>query len=228
MTTLIGIVAGKGEPSVVLASDLQGTSERIEDRGEVVLRKKERGESQKIHVNDAGDLAVCMTGIHDGNYSAFLYDFIHGNINFKEAIEKGNSEALFKLNLDRFNGRMWDNSHVNSLLIATRYDDSPRLWTCWPLGRIEERYFTALGSGSEHAIDYLQSLNYLCSRDVDADWAIDAAIGALKAASKDVYTSGKDIVVVRKKDILKFGDVIRNRHKEAEKEAIREIKDKLK
>ena len=74
MTTLIGIVAGKGESSVVLASDLQGTSERVEDRGEVVLKRKEREEAQKIHVSNAGDLAVCMTGTNDGNYRNFLYD----------------------------------------------------------------------------------------------------------------------------------------------------------
>ena len=122
---------------------------------------------------------------------------------------------------------MWDNGHMNSLLVATRYDDKPKLWTCWPLGRIEERYFTAVGSGGKHAQDYLESLSYLCPRDVDASWAIDAAVGGLKAASKDVYTSGRDIVVVRKEGIIKFGDLIKSHQEKADKEAIEEIKNKL-
>ena len=95
------------------------------------------------------------------------------------------------------------------------------------MGRVEGREIDAIGSGSEHAGEYLQNLNYLCPRDIDTGWAIDAVDSALKAASKDVYTSGKDLVVVRKKDILRFGEVIRNRHEEAEKEAIKEIKEKL-
>ncbi len=228
MTTLIGIVAGKGNPSVVLASDLQGTSEEWEERGDYAIRRQERSEHQKIHINDANDLAVCMTGTADGPYRGFLFDLLHGKHDFREAIKASKFEPLARLNYDRFGGRTWDNNHTNTLFVATRYDNKPQLWKCWPLGKIDEMYMAAEGSGSKHATNYLRELNYLCSRDIDAGNAVDATVGALKVASRDLYTTGMDIVVVRGEDILRFGDLIKNSIRKAEENAIDNIKSQLK
>ena len=50
MTTIVGIVAGKGDKGVILASDLTGTQEFWETKGDVAFRERIKQESQKIYV----------------------------------------------------------------------------------------------------------------------------------------------------------------------------------
>jgi hypothetical protein len=227
MTTLVGIVAKKGKPSVVMASDLASTSRNWEDRGDIAIRRQTREESQKIYVDKKNELAIAMSGIRDQIYTEFLYNLLEGDIDFKEATEKGFLESLLNINLGRFEGRTMNNEATNSLLIATRYDGEPKLWICWPLGKIEERKGASIGSGSEYASKYLEQQAILSFQQVDTKKAIDYSLNAVKAANADLYTAGLDLVVITPERIMPFGQEIKKAVEKAEINILKDIKKRL-
>jgi 20S proteasome alpha/beta subunit len=73
----------------------------------------------------------------------------------EKVTSEGKFDDLVKTNLIRMGGRQWGGELTNSLILATRFDDGPRLFTCWPLGLVEERYVTGIGSGSDPALSYI-------------------------------------------------------------------------
>ena len=230
MTTLIGLVTKKDETGVILASDLTTTHESWETKGDVAVRKQSQTESRKIHVSDDKNLAVSMAGLRDTNYTEFLYDLIHGKIDFQKSIKRGSFKELLDLNLSRFNGGTWQNQYTNSLLIATNYGGEPKLWTCFPLGRIEERIHTSVGSGSEDALNYInrQTADNLSSREIDIPRGIYLVTAALHAASADLYTRGLDIVVLTKTKTYEFGDEIKTTLESAKRQTVDSIANKFK
>ena len=102
MTTLVGIVAKKNGPSVVMASDLSGTMRSWENRGEMFVKKETTKETQKIHIDKKGELAVSVCGIADENCYDFIYSLKEGDIDFRKSIEEGFFDELVNLNLNRF------------------------------------------------------------------------------------------------------------------------------
>ncbi|MBM3233277.1 hypothetical protein FJZ18_03885 [Candidatus Pacearchaeota archaeon] len=210
MTTLVGIVACKGTPGVVLASDIASTRTEWEERGDVAYKRLTRTNAQKIHISRSNEFAVCMAGIADSDYCQFLYDLLEGKIPLKESLEKGHFEELFRLNYNRFGGKTWNSSAQNSLLIASRYEGKPKLYTCWPLGRIEERLGTSIGSGSEHALRYFDEQKYLSFEQISLSDAASMADSALERAATDIYTGGFDMVVVVPHDIKQYGQEIQS------------------
>ena len=165
-----------------------------------------------------------MTGIYDQAYIDFLNGIIEGDINIKTATEKGFLEELNKINMERWNYRVPDGEFSNGLLLATRYDGKPRLFTCWPLGRIEERVWTSIGSGSDYAIRYVGEQGTKVPPHVTLRQGLDLAVGSLDEASQDLYTGGLDIMVVTPDEIKSFGSQIKNSIDKAKKKAIRKIK----
>jgi hypothetical protein len=225
MTTLVGIAAKRGKnPGVVMASDLASTRQSWENMGDIAVKVSTQRETQKIWVDKKGELAVSMTGINDPIYTGFLYDLLNGDINFRKSIENGFFEDLLRINLNRFDGRVWQNDSSNSLLISTRYDDEPKLWTCWPLGRVDERDFTAIGSGSDHALRYISEQEILTPKQITTKQAISYAGNAVKTASADIYTAGLDLVVVSADKIRQYGKRIKKRVDDAESDEILNIK----
>jgi hypothetical protein len=228
MTTLVGLVARKGDPAVVLASDLTGTRESWQQRGDITIRKQTQMELQKINVDKNRQLAASTTGPIDLPLSEFFYDLLQGNLDFYKALKRGRLDELARLNIGRFEGRLWNPEHINSMLVAIRYSDNkdPELYTCWPLGRVEERpLLTAIGSGSDYALDYLvNELAGVVSRDLSLNHAIDLASEAIDRASTDVYTGGLDLVIVRKNGIYEYGPKIKDSITSGKRNSLEEAK----
>ena len=154
MTTLVGIKAEKGKKGVILASDLSGTRTRWNSQGDVAYKQQTTSEIQKIYVDKNREVAVCATGVIEPSYTDFLFSIIEGDIDMKEVVEKREFPQLREMNLDRWGGKIPDSQYINSLLIATRFGE-PTLYTCWPLGKIEEKKWTSIGSGSDYALEYI-------------------------------------------------------------------------
>ena len=227
MTTIIGVTGYSGtEPrtsAVVLASDVATTHQNWEARGDVAVMQRTRKDSQKIYVNNAGDAAIAMSGFRDRAYLEFLYELINGKINLRESIDKGNFRELLELNLGRFGGRMFDGEAVNGLLIATRYDDKPMLWNCWPLGKIEERRIMAIGSGSDYALKHIGDKEILSPDQISIKEAVKYASDAVEVANTDIYTTGLDLVVVAPDKIHSFGNRIKSQIQSAKSASLNSI-----
>ena len=230
MTTLIGIKAEKGKKAkqgVVLASDLSRTQTKWTAQGDVAYRQQTKSEGQKIHVDDAGRVAICMSGIYDQGYVDFLSAILEGDIDVRSVVEKGYFETLRNLNLSRWNGEIPNNELMNGLLLATRFDNKPELYTCYPLGKVETRQWAAIGSGSDYAAKHITGKGVLIPRGLELGKGIDLTVESLNEASQDIYTGGLDLVVVTSRGIREFGSGIKKAVDSAKEGAIRNIKARL-
>ncbi|MFH1501225.1 MAG: hypothetical protein ABIE22_04745 [archaeon] len=226
MTTIVGIKAEKGVEGIVLASDLAGTREEWQARGDIAVRKQSQSETQKIYVDEKQEAAISMTGVLDSAYQKFLVQMLKGDINLKKALQ--NDEKIFpellSLSLSRW-GNMEANDYRNSLLIATRFNKKPQLYSCWPLGKVVPTDGIAIGSGSQYAIEYIANLGKLIPYEVSIEDAIEMTSKALeRASSQDLYTRGLDIVVVTAGGIHSYGDTIKEKVDAAMDSAIDGIK----
>lgn len=230
MTTILGLVANKGAPGVVLASDCAATMTRWDERGDIAIRKETKQEVQKIHIGEKNDIAVAMSGVFDNTYRTLLGDLMKGRIDYKSASQSGSLKELSSANLSRFGGRTWENQSYNTLLVATRYDNTPVLWKCWPLGAVENITCGAIGSGSEYAMSYInwvvQEEGIQNPSELSIRRAVDWVTRAMRHANRDIHTSGLDIVVVTPQQIEGFGGRISSKVREAQDAIIKEIKHK--
>lgn len=226
MTTILGIKTYKGEKGVVLASDVSKTSTSWTPQGDLAYRKQTKSEVQKIRVDNKREFVVCMVGVYDQHYINFLNRTLDNEINVKDAIKKGSLEELLKLNLERWEYRDYQPEYVNGLLLATRFDGEPKLYTCWPLGKVEERPWTAIGSGSGYAIEHINKQD-LDIPFISLEEGIDLAVSSLDKAAQDIYTGGLDLVVLTADKIKTFGNEIKKDIKQAKAQSIQKIKDSL-
>jgi len=231
MTTEIGIVSeekfeNEFRRAVTLASDKARTTTSWKPHGDLAYKQQQRSEGQKIFIDNNNDFAVCMSGIYDERYEEFLYGMIRGKLDVKKALLEGCFMPLAELNVSRWEGRMPEDN-FNSLLIASRFESKPKLYTCWPLGKVEERYFTSIGSGSKYALPYIQKKAKAIPYAVSLENSIDLAVEGIKAASEDIYTGGLDIVIVTEKEIIPFGKEIDENVNSALNKSILDIKSRL-
>lgn len=226
MTTLIGIIAGNGEGGVILGSDMSRTQTSWNPQGDVAYRSQRRTEGQKIYIDNKRKIALCMSGVYDQQYIDFLSGIIEGKIDFKKAIKQKNFIELRNLNLNRWQGRVPDTDFMNGLLVATRFED-PKLYTCFPLGLVDERAWTAVGSGSDYALRYISEQGKLIPKGISIGEGIDLTVSALDQASQDLYTGGLDLVIVKKDGIYDLGKEIREDVNRARLNAIKRIKSGL-
>ncbi len=225
MTTLVGIVAQNGKKGIVLASDIAGTTSNWTAQGDVAYRRQERTEGQKIYVDKEGEVAVCMSGVFDTPYTSFLSRIINKEIDLRKATKEGFLEEFLRLNLSRWGGKLPINENSNGLLLATRFDNEPKLYGIWPLGMIEQIPATiTIGSGSEYASKFIQKQRLLIPGGITIPQAVDLAERSIDEASQDVYTGGLDIVVVAEDSISGFGNLIQKRMREAREGVVEDIK----
>ncbi len=227
MTTLIGVKAEKGIEGVVLASDLSKTQTKWNAQGDVAYRQQIRLEGQKIYINDKNEFALCMSGIFDQLYADFLSRLLKGDIDLRKITQDSFFPELKNLNEERWEGRVPNNDYINGLLLATRFDNKAKLYTCWPLGKVEEKVWTSVGSGSDYAADYISNQGKLIPKYLALDEAVDLAVSGLDEASQDIYTGGLDLVVVTPNKILDFGEDIKKAINYAKAETIKNIKQQL-
>jgi len=220
MTTLIGIKADKGERGIILASDLSATRTEWKSQGDVAYRQQSKHESQKIYVDNNREIAIATAGVFDQYAIDFLSALIDGKIDFKKAIEKGFFNDLVNLNLGRWDGRTPQSEYLTGLLIATRFNNDPKLFTCYPLGRIEEKSWTSIGSGSEYATSFISKKGLLIPGGLELKTGVDLAVKALDEASQDIYTGGLDLTVIKIGEITEYGQKIRDSIAKAREYAI--------
>jgi len=226
MTTLVGIRANGKKPGVILSSDMSRTQTSWKPQGDVAYRQQRRTEGQKIYVDPKKNFAVCMSGVFDQPYVDFLSAILDGKINLIRALKKENFSELRYLNEYRWKEEVPDTDLMNSLLVATRFDE-PRLFACWPLGKVEEKAFASMGSGSGYALEHLREQGKLIPCEVGLEEAVDLSVEALDKASQDIYTGGLDLVAVTKGGIYDFGKDIRTEVNKARKRAVNKQKGKL-
>ena len=227
MTTLIGMKAmpKEGKTGVVLASDLSATNTTLKEQGNVLYKQQTKEETQKIHINDARDVAICMTGIYDPVYVKFLSDVLNGDINVREAVENGYFPELKQLNEGRWEGKE-PTEETNCLLIATRFDGNPELYRCWQLGKVKQSAGISIGSGSGYASDYVSGQKELIPSRINLRTAIDLCVNGIKVASRDIYTGGLDLVVLEKSGISEYGNEINKEVETAQNRAVNRAKRK--
>lgn len=227
MTTLVGIKAEYEKEGVVLASDLSQTRTSWSAQGDVAYRQQTKLEGQKIYVDDSKRLAVCMTGVYDTLYVDFLSGILKGRVDVQKAIKDKFFSELLNLNLTRWEGKVPDNDLINALLIASRFDNKPCLYTCYPLGRVEERNCTSIGSGSTFALNHISKQGKLIPQYLRLEDAVDLAQSSLEEASQDLYTGGLDFAVVTPREIVEFGSEIKSGIDRANARSIAGIKRSL-
>ncbi len=224
MTTIIGIKAEKGEQGIVLASDLTGTHSRWTPQEDIAFRETFKSENQKIYVDDKRNFVMAMAGVRDEIYLEFLSEVLREEIDFKKYAEAGFFDPLLKLHISRFDGRVWQSDLSNSLVIATRYEGVPKLYSCWPLGKIEEKVYAAIGSGSRHVYDLFSEQQRLTSKDISLKDAAELAIkGAERASSTDLHSGGLDIVIVKGDKIEEYGPRIKAEMEQARQRVVTNI-----
>lgn len=219
MTTLIGIKAEEAREGVILASDLFKTYSDLQKK------RGEKYEGQKIYVSDNRELAICMSGDWDQAYVDFLSDILKGRIDMKKAIKKEFLSELLNLHLLRWGGYLpIDNQ--SSLLLATRFDNKPSLYTCWPLGKLEGRIWTSIGSGSDYVIDFIRKQGKDIPPHISLEQGIDLVVNGMDEAFQDIHTGGLDLVIVTSEGIQEYRDKIKDSINLAKRRSINEIKEK--
>lgn len=231
MTTIVGVYSAAERGGVVLTSDLQGT------------RGNQKINSKKLFADKNKELVVGISGIFDERSNDLIGKIIEGKVDMRKVVKDGFFEDWRNSNISRLDSKLEENPYVgdgrlpnarqiSSLLLATRFNDNPCLYTCWPMGRVERRGWTSIGTGSERANKYLEaksivstveeSTNCLNSAKEGLDNAVNLSYNALKyATDNDIFSSGMDLVIVEKEGIKELGSEIYN--KDLEREAIEKI-----
>jgi len=225
MTTIVGINAKEGEEGIILASDLTMTSTQWDAVGpDVAYRTQKKSITEKIHQDNKKEFALCMSGLIDKDWINFLSAVKRGKIDVKKAVKKGFFQEFKDLHEKRWDGYGPNLEQMNSLLIATRFEGSPNLYTCWPLGKIEERGWTSIGSGSSYALNFLKNSAEKIPHYTSIKDGIDLAVKSLDKASQDIYTGGLDLVVVTKEKIHSLGNIIERELEKSKENYMKKIK----
>lgn len=211
---------------------MTGTTSWWDQRGDVAQRERSQDACQKLYVDPKGYFALGITGLYDESARNLLKEILSGKINLRAAIKAGELKQLAQINNDRFGGKIWDPEAVTSMLAVTRgpRGHTPELYTFWPLGKIEGRLWTSIGSGSKYASDYIveqlkqqKPVDLTGSEDVSVQRGIVVGTGAINHASRDIYTGGLDLVVARNDRITRYGDEIREELSGAENRVMERI-----
>ena len=157
----------------------------------------------------------------------FLSNLLRGKIELKKALENSYFPELAKLTLDRW-GHKKPDKRFNELLIASRFDEQPKLYSCSELGAIEhiKSIGAAIGSGRDYAIDYVNLRMGAPNPKypgITMKRAIRLAYGAIGKASKDIYTGGEDISTITGKEIKNHGKEINKAVEKTKKQELDKI-----
>ncbi|MFH1451714.1 MAG: hypothetical protein ABIF88_00900 [archaeon] len=161
---------------------------------------------RKLWIADDGLYAFGHSGLRDDKLAKLAKKLVEGkDIDVEKVVTEGKFPQLRELTHERMGDTVPSEDSLSSFLLVTRFNNDPKLYTCWPLGRVEPRTVTYIGSGSPRLEEYINSLSvlsearrYLSSgASMDSDDVIRVAIEGLGyAQGKDVFSSGLDLVVV--------------------------------
>ncbi len=203
MTTVFGIKHPEADIAVLVADK------------QITTLNKESGItggkylSRKLWKSKNNDFCLGHIGSWDNECYEFVNSVSEGKYDIEKIIEKKNFKELRNLNIKRMGNKIPNLRDMSSFIIATRFEDNPKLYACFPLGSIEERIWTTFGSGEEKISEYMNALNvmgeardYLKQDPVDSDDVIRVGLEALRRAQgQDLYSHGLDMIVCTKDKI---------------------------
>jgi hypothetical protein len=223
MSTLIGLKCERGLEGVVLFSDFSKTQTQWMHEPSEAIKQQTRSASPKFYADDKREIVVGASGITDESCTFLFSQILKDNSMARRAIDKGFFQELADLNSGRRGGYFSEPAKETSLLLSTRFD-APRLFHCYPEGRVEEKFVDALGTGAGFAIEYLLGQGRIIPSALTIEQGIDYGFKALQRASKDIFTRGLDLYVVTSAVISEYGNKIRSAAASARRKAIEEVK----
>jgi hypothetical protein len=204
MTTVFGIKHPKIEAAVLVA-DRQTTTMNGQTgfpMGKYLGRK--------LWICKEGVYCFGHSGLRDNETEDFAQGLAQGNFDVLKIIKKGYFPELRKLNIKRMGKENPDLNKLSSFLLATRFDGKPKLYTCFPLGSVQERVWTAVGSGYPRIKEYMDAMqiftearDYLNNgKDPTIADAIRVGLEAVRRSqSQDLYSHGLDMLVCTPEEI---------------------------
>jgi len=226
MTTLVGIATHLGEKNIILGADTLVKWTQTDENGYETISKSH---DEKIFVDKAREMAVAVCGPLDDLSRALVGSLIDNDLDFRKILEEDTPdfEALRNINEARW-GLKTPNKRRTELMIATRYDGEPKLYSCFSLGAIEEEFFCSMGSGEEYIMEYTKKQGAIKQPPrLYLDDGIDFVVGALDMASQNLETEGLNFAVVRPNEIREYGNVIESEMNAAKRKTIGKIKEGL-
>jgi hypothetical protein len=243
MTTIVGIKAyGGNKPAVVMATDFQTTKEFYRSGTDAIYKILEKGESQKLMIDDKRQLVFSMTGtVNTPPVNKFTRRLLGslGDDKIKDIerkLKRGYVPEFREMNMKNcIDGRSLNDKRQCSALIGSRFDNDPNLYFIAPMGQatdnrkkdMPETFYISIGSGSEYALKLLDSeLKDL--KVIDPKNAIELASWAVREATRnDIYSAGSDLVVITSEEIQQFGRQIKDASDEAVRQVLSDIVDKF-
>ena len=233
MTTIVGIETRLKEKSaIVLASDVTGTADNLEDHGDVILRRKTQSNYTKLYASKNEQAILGMAGTIDERACELLTRAIAGEIEFEKIVRDGFFPEMRDLHIKRSENKVLKSGDTNSILLAYKGEDQvPRLYTCWPLGLVEHREGTAIGSGSDYAFSFINGelARSLGQIDITTKYemllprGIELAVGAVRHAARDIYTKGLDLKILTPEGVRSYGKRITDALDAAERDTLSQI-----
>jgi hypothetical protein len=159
---------------------------------------------RKLWINKNKDYCFGHAGKRDEMFEEFAHDLCEKKFDVKKIAQKGYFPALRKLNIKRLGNKVPDMQEMSGIILLTNFDKNPKLYTCFPLGAVEERIWTCIGSGDQKIIEYMKALQVMGeARNYNEDDSqlktkelIQIGLEAVRRAqSQDIYSHGLDIIV---------------------------------
>jgi 20S proteasome alpha/beta subunit len=202
MTTIFGIKTPK---AAVLVADRQTTSSNVETG-----MPQEKFLRRKLWVSEDQNYCVGHFGLIDRVTSEFIHELTNGKYDMRRITEKGYFPQLRKLNTKRMGNKLPDLQTMSGLILATRFDKNPRLFSCFPLGSVEEREWTTAGSGDKKINEYMAAMKILAEakdyqidgHETDVKDLVQFGLESVRRSqSQDIYSHGLDMLVCLPEEI---------------------------
>jgi len=198
MTTIFGLRHPKVDLAL-LAADRQIT---INGRGQDPEKDLE---GRKLCLSDNQMYAFGCSGVYDRGTASLAADMRTGKLDVEKILREGKFPELRELNLSRLGDEVPYMDRLSNFIIISRFNGDPKLHACFPLGKVEQRIWTQIGSGSSKVADYMDGLSKVSEarsylgekRPTNSDDVIRVGLEAVRyAQGKDIYSSGLDMIVL--------------------------------
>jgi len=198
MTTIFGLRHPKVDLAL-LAADRQTT---IYGKGQDPEKDLE---GRKLWLSDNQMYAFGCSGVYDRSAAALAADMRTGKIDMEKVLRDGKFPELRELNLLRLGDEVPYLDRLSNFIIISRVGEDPKLYACFPLGKVEQRIWHSIGTGGAKVADYMDGLNKVSEarsylgekRPTNSDDVIRVGLEAVRyAQGKDIYSSGLDLIVL--------------------------------
>ncbi len=198
MTTVLGL----RHPDVnvgVLVADRQTTSLNLQTG---IPSGKDLG--RKLWKSKGENYCFGHSGMRDKALEEFVKRFSAEEFDLPKITKRGYFPELRKLNVKRLGRRVPENDKISGFILATRFEGIVKLYTCFPLGAVEERVWTSTGSGDPKIIEYMEAQRVLSeARDylgdghsLEAGNIIRIGLEAVRRSQmQDIFSHGLDMIV---------------------------------